>query len=246
MIKLSIVTVFKLGKMADLELTVASVRRQNLKPYRHVIVVSGVKNCYANNVQLLKNEDTVLIINQDRSLYQAMNIGLERATGDAVIFLNGGDEFYGDDAIEKINSKYQFGRCLAMRSAQCYGHDIYIRPSLARLADLAKYPSHQAFIAPLPAAKRVMFNEFRAISADYYWMKELADTYGCDISEAVLVRFALGGMSNYPTLKTVKQRFTESGTYRSALESLKVVARLLLGDRLYYSFLLNRKSDKEF
>lgn len=243
MIKLSIVTVFKFGDIAELNRTVVSIRGQKTKPYQHIIIISGLTFSY-EEIRKLENEYTIVIVNQDRSLYHAMNIGLKKSTGDAIIFLNGGDTFYNSESVDHINATYQAGRCLTMRAAQYYGDDIYIRPKSTRLHNLIKYPSHQAFIAPLPAARQIEFDENRSISADYYWMKNLINANGIITNSRILCKFSLGGMSNFPTLKTVRLRFRESGFLRSLLEIIKLIVRLSLGDKTYYRVLLGRKCDK--
>lgn len=242
MIKLSIVTVFKFGEIGDLERTMASVQKQKHKPYQHTIVISGVQDFNEITHGQNKNYEE-FIVNKDRSIYDAMNIGLENSKGDAVIFLNGGDEFYSNRAIEIISSSYRSGLCLAMRTIQHYDGDIYVRPSSSRMEDLSRYPSHQAFVAPLPIAKCIHFNESKIISADYYWMKELVEHCGIVISDEILSVFALGGISNYPTLKTVKLRLCESGLRRSFIEFIKLLGRLTLGNRNYYRALLQYKTD---
>lgn len=243
MMKLSVVTVFKFGDAAQLDATVTSVRRQNVRPHEHILVISGANDADQTEWHY-KNEYTKVIVNGDRSLYNAMNLGMNAASGDAILFINGGDELIGDCAIETLAQRFSLGRCLAFRALQYYKNDGYIRPSMTRIAELSSYPSHQAFVAPLPAAKRVPFNEAKFISSDYDWMRKLIAMSGVDIDGSVLSKFALGGTSNRPTLHTVNLRFREAGVRRGLLESLKLGARYLLGDRLYYRALLSYKCDR--
>jgi glycosyltransferase involved in cell wall biosynthesis len=242
--KLSVVTVFKFGDTAELDSTVTSVRRQNVRPYEHIIVISGAQDPGQTECRY-KNEYTRLIINRDRSLYNGMNLGMSAASGDAIIFINGGDELIGDYAIEALISRVPNSRCLAFRAIQYYKNDGYVRPSIARIGDLRTHPSHQAFVAPLAIARQIPFNEAKSISADSDWMRKLIALCGVDIDESVLSRFSLGGISNRPTPRTVKLRFRESGLRRGLLEGLKMCARYLLGERRYYRVLLSYKCDRQ-
>lgn len=243
MIKLSIVTVYRFGHPSSLARTIQSVRSQEVPPFEHILVLSGVddpdyvEHAYAR-------DQTHMLINQDHSIYHAMNLGLQMAAGDAVLFLNGGDLLLDDGAIRRIADHYEPGRCLAMRTVQVYDSDAYIRPANSRMADLRRSPSHQAFVAPLSDAKSIPFDEQRHISADSRWMQALIARCGLAIDSSIIAQFHLGGVSNYPTLQTVNKRLHDAGWKRSALELLKWLMRSLLGSRNYYYLLLRRKCDR--
>ncbi len=62
-------------------------------------------------------DDTMKIVDQyntrlhaysepDEGLYDAMNKGLRKATGDFVLFLNAGDRFYANDTLQKVFTHY--------------------------------------------------------------------------------------------------------------------------------------------
>lgn len=212
-------------------------------PFEHIMVLSGVEHP-DDEQSAWADARTRLLINQDRSLYHAMNLGLHEVRGDAVLFLNGGDLFYDAGAVRRIAACFQPGRCLAMRSAQIYGRDAFIRPARSRLADLRRSPSHQAFVAPLPAARDIPFDEQRYVSADSRWMQALISRCGLVTDESIIAQFHLGGVSNYPTLYTVRKRFHDAGWRRSGKELFKYGLRKVCGDRSYYRLLLSRKCDR--
>lgn len=243
MIKLSIVTVYRFGHLSSLARTIQSVRSQGVAPFEHILVLSGVDD--PDHVErVFAHDQTHMLINQDHSIYHAMNLGLQMAAGDAVLFLNGGDLLLDDGAIRRIADRYEAGRCLAMRTVQVYDSDAYIRPANSRLADLRRSPSHQAFVAPLPYAKSVPFDEQRHISADSRWMQALIAQCGLVMDASILAQFYLGGVSNYPTIQTVRMRLRDAGWKRSAKELFKLMLRTILGNRTYYRLLLRRKCDR--
>ena len=61
------------------------------------IIVSSIK-------KLLKDKNITFLTNKDNGTYNAMNIGLEKAIGDWVIFMNGGDSFYSKNLFDKIQN----------------------------------------------------------------------------------------------------------------------------------------------
>ena len=105
-IKYSIVTVCY--QAADtIEKTMASVMSQTYRNYEYIIIdglstdgtVQKIKQRIKNSQ--LKN-DVVFVSERDSGLYNAMNKGIKRCTGDYVLFLNSGDFFYDDHVLEYV------------------------------------------------------------------------------------------------------------------------------------------------
>lgn len=102
---LSIVSIIR-RNLDDIEKTCTSIDRQDSIAFEHVIVASGFTS--KDKEPLLKRWDSVnrtFIFDQDKSLYNAMNIGLRAAKGSCVLFLNGGDVLVGSDALLMISGK---------------------------------------------------------------------------------------------------------------------------------------------
>lgn len=203
----------------------------------HVVVVSGVTVTVAEYFECKYSSDNrVFIFNQDTSIYNAMNLGLQNAKGEFVLFLNGGDTLRDDNSLEIILAKLNSRKCHLFRTNQIWENDIYIRPSLKNLNQLLSHPAHQGFIAPLNK-KTPRFNESRTIDADTIWMRECINLFGAEVHEEIIASFYLGGISNYPTFKSIKKRFISQGINRAALELIKLLIRKSLGNKQFYRLL---------
>jgi glycosyltransferase involved in cell wall biosynthesis len=240
---LTVVTIYKFGATSPFERTVASLRSQSSRPFEHLLILSGVEDKELM-LKKFRNEYTRLFINLDRSLYNAMNIGLLNASGDSVLFLNGGDELVNPTSLEDLAKFYVEGRCLAARVIQYHGREGFVRPSLTRIERLSRWPSHQGFVAPLPQAKRFPFVEEKHISADGKWMQDLILNFGVETTSLVVSKFALGGISNYPSMSSIYLRNGSEGIISAIKELLKLSLRLFLGDSRYYALILGYKSDR--
>ena len=88
--KLSIVTIHK-GPISDLKKTLDSVIKQEIFPFEQIVITPKLPTYFINryNKSFLK-----FLVGKDKSIYNAMNKGLQQITGNNVIFLNSGDEFY--------------------------------------------------------------------------------------------------------------------------------------------------------
>ncbi len=98
----SIVTV-NLNHWDGLARTLESIGRQTFTD-REVVVVDGGST--DGSVDLLRTNRggvvTDFVSEKDSGIYDAMNKGIRRAKGTYVLFLNGGDAFAADDALEKV------------------------------------------------------------------------------------------------------------------------------------------------
>ena len=100
---ISVITV-NLNNKAGLTKTIDSVARQS---YDHIeyIVIDGAST--DGSVDILRENEKKMacwISEPDKGVYQAMNKGIDRATGDYLFFLNSGDYFADDTVIEKFVS----------------------------------------------------------------------------------------------------------------------------------------------
>jgi glycosyltransferase involved in cell wall biosynthesis len=231
--KLSVISIFKLGDLRELERTVNSIQSQTIPVWETIFVVSGVHD--QAELRFLNDLSRVKIyVNVDKSLYNAMNIGLSAATGDAVIFLNGGDEFSSVYSVEYIFKEYKTGVCIGFSVVQYFESDRYLRCAMSTGSKDLILPSHQGFVAPLPHCATVNFQEHIKIAADSLWMKQLIDKYGIILSGNVLSKFKLGGVSNFPSIVTVRVKLESQGVKAAISELMKLILRLIFGRRWYY------------
>ena len=98
---LSVITIVY-NNVKDIERTMLSVINQT-HPNIEYIIIDGLSTDGTLDV-ISKYQDRIskLISETDEGIYDAMNKGLAAATGDYVIFMNSGDEFYSNDTVAKV------------------------------------------------------------------------------------------------------------------------------------------------
>lgn len=102
--KITIVTVCY-NVRDDLSKTIDSVISQKYQNIEYIIVDGGSSD---GSRELLKQKSDYIshwISEQDNGIYDAMNKGIDLATGDWIIFMNAGDIFFDNHVIEKIFAK---------------------------------------------------------------------------------------------------------------------------------------------
>ena len=95
--KIAIVTVHA-GETKNLIKTIQSVNSQFLKPDLHLIVSKN----YDSKILQYKKKYNKFIFKKDKSIYNAMNIGLKFTKDYFLFFLNSGDYLYSRNTIKII------------------------------------------------------------------------------------------------------------------------------------------------
>jgi glycosyltransferase involved in cell wall biosynthesis len=150
----------------------------------------------------------------DRGIADAFNKGLAMATGEAVIFMNAGDEFAGNETICELvarwDRRYRWVTGGA-RVCRADGEEIYVRRYESStdswsLVDRGCRIFHQATLA-----ERSLFTDFGDFSEDYrssmdydLWLRWMTRGYLPQVTDQVICRFFIGGISG-----DVMNRFQE-------------------------------------
>jgi len=98
---LSVITVVY-NNARDIERTMLSVLNQTYGAIEYIVVDGASTDGTPDIIKRYEGRISKFISEPDRGIYDAMNKGLERATGDYVIFMNSGDEFYAADTVAKV------------------------------------------------------------------------------------------------------------------------------------------------
>lgn len=156
--------------------TMRSVICQNYKELEYLVIDGGSSDHTVENAKKLAKEsgrDVKIYSEPDFGIYNAMNRGITRATGDYLIFMNAGDSFYNyeilSDMADKIGrngTAIYYGQAYLMRNGRCVGKNTTKHKALLR----GYMPIHQSVAAPLVFLKKYYFNETYKIRGDYDWI----------------------------------------------------------------------------
>ena len=106
--KFSIITI-TYNAESTLEPTIRSVVGQDYPDIEYLIVDGASKDGTMAIAQRYADRIASLVSEPDKGLYDAMNKGLERATGDYVWFLNAGDTIHSADTVSHIAAQIRAG-----------------------------------------------------------------------------------------------------------------------------------------
>ncbi len=99
--KFSIITV-TYNAEATLEDTIQSVISQTYHHMEYILVDGASKDRTCAIIDRYKEHIDHIVCEPDKGLYDAMNKGMQLATGDYLCFLNAGDSFHEDDTLQQM------------------------------------------------------------------------------------------------------------------------------------------------
>lgn len=248
MIKFTIVTC-TYNAEAVLQRTLDSVMKQTYCNIEHLIIDGVSKDktltmvkAYQHKNDVGESAHEILVFSEpDKGLYDAMNKGIDRATGDYLIFLNAGDVFPSEDTLEFVEGCVGEGEELP---GVLYGDTDIVNMDGHFLRHRRLTPPkrlswrsfmwgmlvcHQSFYSRADIAKGIHYNLDYRFSADVDWciriMREAARRHlPLRNVNAVINNYLDGGMSVQNHKASLKERFQVMRSHYGLLTTLFVHA----------------------
>ena len=102
--KISIITI-NYNNLEGLKKTVESSKNQTYQDFEYIVIDGGSTDGSAKYLEENKKLFNYYVSEPDKGVYHAMNKGINKASGEYLIFLNSGDHFYNKKVLQK-NEKY--------------------------------------------------------------------------------------------------------------------------------------------
>lgn len=213
--KISVITV-AYNSAATIADTVRSVADQTYLDVEHLVIDGRSSDDTIQVVEANRHPYLILSSEPDEGIYDAMNKGLIRATGDIVGFLNS-DDFYADSSVlEKVAKAFQDESVEA-----CYADLVYVSQNNDKVVrfwksksfvkeDFAKgwCPPHPTFYVRKSALQRLgLFDQSFKLAADVEFMMRYLERGRIKsiYIPNVLVCMRLGGVTNQSWMNIFKQ-----------------------------------------
>ena len=216
--KFSIITVTYNAEKV-LEDTIQSVIFQTYRNVEYIIVDGASKDHTLEIVNKYHNRINKVISEPDKGLYDAMNKGIQLATGDYLCFLNAGDKFHDSETLQKIVHTLKgqelpdviYGETAIVDEK---GHFLHMR-RLSTPAHLnwksfkqGMLVCHQAFFANRELAINHLYDLQYRFSADFDWCIRIMKKAKClHNTRLTLIDYLNEGMTTKNHKASLKERF---------------------------------------
>jgi len=178
-----------------LEETIQSVIHQTYVNVEYIIIDGGSTDGTLNIIKKYEDKIDYWVSEKDSGIYDAMNKGINIASGEWINFMNAGDRFYDSKVIEKVFSYNVYNEMI-----------IHGRVALNYKSDLISYYGsskiipHQGGFFRSDIMKKLKFNTDYKIFADGELLSRIQDSddYQAKFVDVVIANFELGGIGNHP------------------------------------------------
>lgn len=212
-ITISIITVVY-NNVKDIERTILSVLKQTYSPIEYIIIDGDSTDGTINVINKYRQQIALLVSERDQGIYDAMNKGLNLATGDYVLFLNSGDELYDEDTITTIVAKGNNADIIYGETKLIDEHQHIIGDRRHKAPAQFDWKSfkygmnicHQAIYIKRSIAPNYNLNY--QLSADIDWVITAAKNAKTTQNvNTYVARYLVGGLSQKKQLQSLRERY---------------------------------------
>lgn len=175
--KVSIITV-TLNSEETVEKTILSVINQNYQDLEYIIIDGKSSDKTLEIIKKYQNKIDILISEKDTGIYDAMNKGVSKASGEIVYFLNADDELFDEyvisEIVKEIETKtefdYFYGGVISRNIFGGKSENIRMQKISNMAIKLGRNIPHQSlFVRRYLFEKLGLFDLRYKINADYEW-----------------------------------------------------------------------------
>ncbi|MEJ5227779.1 glycosyltransferase family 2 protein [Thermodesulfovibrio sp.] len=159
-----------------LEQTIQSVINQTYPNVEYIIIDGGSTDGTLDIIKKYEDHIDYWVSEKDKGIYDAMNKGVEVASGEWINFMNSGDVFYRDDVLEKIYQMQGFNKTNdVIYGDVCIDFGNYNVPKKAKFEKIEYFMpfQHQSTFVKTSIFKFSKFNDKFKLAADHEFFLRL-------------------------------------------------------------------------
>jgi len=230
-----------------IEKTILSIINQDYANIEFIIVDGGSTDKTIEIIKKYEQFVTKWISEKDNGLYDAMNKGINMASGDYLWFINSGDEVYSNSVLQEVFQNEQqlpdviYGETeIIDYKGQTIGMRRHSIPEKLNWKSLkhGMLVCHQSILVKKEIA--VEYNLKYKYSADFEWLirvlKKAETIYN---SRLILSKFMDGGQTSRTLIPGLKERFRIMHTHYGLI--ITTLNHFILAIKLVFFYLKNKR-----
>jgi glycosyltransferase involved in cell wall biosynthesis len=245
--KLSVITIVY-NNVRDIERTMLSVLNQTYHNIEYIIIDGLSTDGTLQVIEQYNDSVSKIISEKDKGIYDAMNKGLALATGDYVMFMNSGDEFYDAETVTAVfatadDADIYYGETeMIADTGESLGQRRHKAPAKFTWRGF-KYGmsiSHQAIYVRRALAEP--YDMQYQLSADIEWIIRAAKKAKKIVNvNRYVAKYMVGGMSKKKHRQSLQERFDIMKRYYGLIPT--VLNHFVIALNLGWYWLKNRRTN---
>ena len=199
--KYSIITV-NYNNKDGLRKTIESVIHQTYRDFEYIVIDGGSTDGSADVLKEYDDQITYWVSEKDTGIYNGMNKGIAKATGEYLNFMNSGDCFYAPDILEKV-SKNNYdtdiivGRDYHYNEQTEKGFSTILPPRISMLTFYIQTLPHQSSFFKRDLFSNTLYDESLKIVSDikFYIQKICIEDCSIQLIDEIICRREPDGIS---------------------------------------------------
>ena len=245
--KLSVITIV-FNDARHIERTLLSVLNQTYANIEYIVVDGSSTDGTLDIIKLYKDRISKFVTEPDKGIYDAMNKGLALATGDYVLFMNSGDEFYSPDTVANVFASADaadiyYGETEMIDAAgNILGRRRHKAPARFtwRSFKYGMSVSHQAIY--IKRSLTELYDRQYQLSSDIDWIIRAAKKAEKIVNvNQYVARYLVGGISKKKHRQSLLERFDIMKRYYGLLPTM--FNHVLIAFNLGWYWVWNRKTN---
>lgn len=215
--KYSIITV-NYNNREGLRKTIESVIHQTYRDFEYIVIDGGSTDGSSDVLQEYNEHITYWVSEKDKGIYNGMNKGIAKATGDYLNFMNSGDCFYDENVLLRLAEKNLsqdiiVGRDYHYNAKTQKGFATILPPRISMLTFFIQTLPHQSTFFKRELFNNCPYDENLRIVSDikFYIQKLCIEGCGIELIDDIICRREPDGISRSYN----ERRITE---HRSVIE----------------------------
>lgn len=249
---ISVITVV-FNRAHDIEYTLSSITGQTYDGIEYIVIDGMSTDGTTEILQKYSSKIHVLISEKDNGIYDAMNKGLTHATGEYILFINGGDTLHNLHTIEDIATRHLshhnrpdiiYGECMMIDAErnQLQTRSVYKQQIFPESLDYYSFKSgtnvsHQSFIVKRAIAP--LYNLYYKWSSDVDWMLRcIKRSDSIQVYHGIISDFVIGDSSEKNKLSSLKERFSVMKVHYGLTQTIYFHACIILKrlKKIYFNY----------
>jgi len=223
--KFSIITV-NYNNREGLRRTIESVVHQTFRDFEFIVIDGGSTDGSADVLREYDANIDYWVSEKDASIYQGMNKGIRKATGEYLNFMNSGDCFYDADVLRKVaehlsDADIIVGKDYHFNEQTGHGHASIQPPRTTMVHFFMATLDHQSSFIKRSLFSQSLYREDYRLVSDWIFFTEKAvvDNSQIEFIPEIICQREEGGMSeqqherNRKEIETYLRKFLPQGVY---------------------------------